>query len=161
MFRLYPDRAVVVAGGVARGGVYPWTARGTFGGVQLTVDLVSAPEMPDVTVVALTGEIDLATAPQLREGLQRAESSARRGLLVDLRGVSFIDSTGIGELVGCHRRCRDDGRQVVFLVPDGTTRKILTVTGMDGVFDIHRDEDSAVLALGGSRGSAPASGTDD
>lgn len=111
--------------------------------------------MPGVTVVAPAGEIDLATAPELREGLQQAESAAIEGLLVDLRGVGFIDSTGIGELVGCHRRCREAGRPVVFIVPDGTTRKILTVTGMDGVFDMHRDEDSALLAIGGThRGDA-------
>ena len=103
--------------------------------------------MPYVTVVAPSGEIDLATAPVLREGLQQAETAQAEGLLIDLRGVSFIDSSGIGELVGCHRRCRDAGRRLAFLVPDGTTRKILAVTGMDGVFDMHRDEDSALRAL--------------
>ena len=68
--------------------------------MELTVDERTAPGRPDVTIVAPSGEIDLATAPLLREGLERAEAHAPSGLVIDLRGVSFIDSTGIGELSG-------------------------------------------------------------
>jgi anti-sigma B factor antagonist len=110
--------------------------------------------MPAVVVVAPSGEVDLATSPELREGLERAEAEATAGLVVDLRAVSFIDSTGIGELVGCHRRCRELGRALVFVVPEGTTRKILTVTGMDAVFDMYPDEEGALAALRGDETTA-------
>ena len=126
--------------------------------MELTVDQRSPVDRSDVTIVAPSGEIDLATAPLLREGLERAEAAAPGGLVIDLRGVSFIDSTGIGELVGCHRRCRAAERSLAFVVPDGTIRKILSVTGMDAVFDLYHDEDSAVRSLSAS--SAPATSDD-
>ncbi len=97
--------------------------------------------------MAPSGEVDLATAPTLRQGLERAESEALAGLVIDLRGVGFIDSTGIGELVGSHRRCRDQGRPLTFIVPQGTISKILRVTGMDAVFETFGDEQSAVAAV--------------
>jgi anti-anti-sigma factor len=124
--------------------------------VEFTVDQRTAPGQPDVTLVAPSGEIDLATAPQLREGLERAEQKPGTGLVIDLRQVAFIDSTGIGELVGCHRRCRATGRGLAFVVPDGTIRKILGVTGMDAVFDLHHDVESAVESLS-SVSTAPES----
>ena len=122
--------------------------------MELTVDQKPASGRPDVTIVAPAGEIDLATAPLLREGLERAEARAPSGLVIDLRGVAFIDSTGIGELVGCHRRCRDQDRALAFVVPEGTIRKILGVTGMDAVFDLHHDVDSAVASLSTSHTTA-------
>jgi len=115
--------------------------------VQLTVDQRFAAKFPQVIVVAPTGEVDLASAGDLREGLVQAESQASGGLVIDLRQVGFIDSTGIGELVGCHRRCREAGRALGFVVPEGTISKILKVTGMDSVFDIHGDEESAAAAV--------------
>ena len=98
-------------------------------------------------VVAPSGEVDLASAPVLRDGLMAAEGVAASGLIIDLRGVGFIDSTGIGELVGCLRRCREVHRRLAFVVPDGSMRKILHVTGMDEIFDMHHDEAEAVAAV--------------
>ncbi len=115
--------------------------------MQLTIDQRSAASHPQVIVVAPSGEIDLATAPQLREGLEQAELQAPSGLIIDLSGVGFIDSTGIGELVGCHRRCQEQGRPLAFVVPGGTITKILRVTGMDSVFDLHQDEASAAESV--------------
>jgi anti-sigma B factor antagonist len=122
--------------------------------VQLTVDQRAAADAPGVVVVSPSGEIDLATAPELRAGLERAEAEASAGRVVDLRSVGFIDSTGIGELVGCHRRCRDADSALAFVVPEGPIRKILNVTGMDSVFDMHADEDSAVRSVSSKAAAA-------
>ena len=126
------------------------------GRVQLTVDQAFASSYPQVVVVVPIGEVDLASAGALRKGLERAESGALSGLVIDLRKVGFIDSTGIGELVGCHRRCREAGRALSFVVPDGTIKKILKVTGMDSVFDIHADETSAAAAVSVSNAEVTA-----
>lgn len=112
------------------------------------MDLTTAQRLVGTTVVVTpSGEVDLASAPRLREGLLGAEKLATQGLVVDLRGVGFIDSTGIGELVGCLRRCREANRPLAFVVPDGSIRKILHVTGMDDVFDMHQDESAAIAAV--------------
>ena len=115
--------------------------------MQLTVEQHVAASDARVLIVAPSGEVDLASAAVLREGLERAESEPAVGLVIDLRRVGFIDSTGIGELVGSHRRCRDQGRPLAFIVPEGTISKILRVTGMDAVFELFGDEPSAVAAL--------------
>lgn len=98
-------------------------------------------------LVAPSGEVDLASAEQLRQGLLDGEANARTSMVVDLRGVSFIDSTGIGELVGCLRRCSTADVSLAFVVPDGTIRKILHVTGMDVVFDMHHEESAAIASV--------------
>ena len=101
-------------------------------------------------VVAPEGEVDLASSEQLREGLLAAETSADGSLVVDLRGVGFIDSTGIGELVGCQRRSRDAEVKLAFVVPDGgRILKILHLMGMEAVFDLHSDESAAIAAVAG------------
>lgn len=110
---------------------------------------ISQRRVGTTVLVAPEGEVDLASSEQLREGLIAAETAADAGMVVDLRGVGFIDSTGIGELVGCQRRCKDAGVALAFVVPDGTIRKILHVTGMDAVFDLHREESAAVASVAG------------
>jgi anti-sigma B factor antagonist len=62
--------------------------------------------------LALHGELDLETAPHFRERLADAEQNADT-VIIDLRGVTFMDSCGIGELVGAHQRTHRDGRRLV------------------------------------------------
>ena len=110
---------------------------------------ISQRRVGTTVLVAPEGEVDLASSDQLREGLIAAEAAADGSMVVDLRGVGFIDSTGIGELVGCHRRCKEAEVALAFVVPDGTIRKILHVTGMDAVFDLHNGEVAAVASVSG------------
>src|SRR4051794_30364968 len=64
--------------------------------------------------VTVAGELDLATVDQLRTALERAEADARE-LVIDLRGLEFLDSTGLGELMAAQRRAREAGRHLVLL----------------------------------------------
>lgn len=112
------------------------------------MDLTIAQRFAGTTVlVAPAGEVDLASAEQLRDALRVGEAAAGSSMVIDLRGVEFIDSTGIGELVGCLRRCSAANVSLAFVVPDGTIRKILHVTGMDAVFDMHHDEAAAIESV--------------
>jgi anti-sigma B factor antagonist len=97
----------------------------------------------DATVLTLTGEVDVHTAPALREALIAAEA---RGLavIVDLSGVPFMDSTGLGVLIGAlGRAIEDDQRLVLCAVPDRIAR-LLTVTGLSERFEIARDSAHAL-----------------
>jgi anti-sigma B factor antagonist len=118
--------------------------RGSVNDVNLQVERRT---VGDALVVSVSGEVDLATAETLREELMVAESQPASGLVLDLRQVGFLDSTGIGELVGVHRRLRKSDRPLALVVPEGPIRKILAITGMDGVLDLHDDESSAIAAL--------------
>jgi anti-sigma B factor antagonist len=87
-------------------------------------------------VVAVRGEVDVATAPQLREGLQRVIADGASTVILDLLGVTFLDSTALGVLVGAHKRCRELGGELRVVVADPRLVKIFEITGLTGVLTI-------------------------
>ncbi|MGH8936189.1 MAG: STAS domain-containing protein [Acidimicrobiia bacterium] len=91
------------------------------------------------SVLEVGGEIDLATAAQLREAVLDLIQNGSRQVVVDLRGVEFMDSTGLGVLVGALKRLREQEGDLVLVCTEGPVLKILTLTGLDRVFPIHRD----------------------
>ncbi len=94
-------------------------------------------------VVAVRGEIDVATAPQLRECLQRVIADGASTVVLDLLGVSFLDSTALGVLVGAHKRCRELGGDLRVVVADPRIVKIFEITGLIGVFSLADSLDAA------------------
>lgn len=84
----------------------------------------------------VAGELDLHTAPQLREALTSAIDAGRRQVLVDLSDVAFMDSTALGVLVAGLKRTREAGGDLALVVPQGPPRKVLTLTGLDRAFTI-------------------------
>jgi anti-anti-sigma factor len=82
------------------------------------------------TIVVPRGELDLASAPELQAQLERAWQSGATQLIVDLRHVQFIDSTGLQAIVSAHRHAQEQG--LVFGVVDGgeQVHKLLSLTGM-------------------------------
>jgi anti-anti-sigma factor len=81
--------------------------------------------------LALRGELVLETAPQFREHLDDVEEDAMT-LVVDLRNLTFLDSRGIGELVGAHQTARRDGRRLVVVRNEGTPiHRVLRVAELD------------------------------
>jgi anti-sigma B factor antagonist len=89
-----------------------------------------------VPVVAVIGEIDVATAPQLRECLHRVIAEGRATVVLDLLGVTFLDSTALGVLVGALKRCRELGGELHIVVTDARIKKIFEITGLNKVFPI-------------------------
>jgi len=90
----------------------------------------------DVPVIAVTGEIDVATAPQLRESLQSVIATGKTTIVLDLLGVTFLDSTALGVLVGALRRCRESGGDLQVVVAEPRILKIFEITGLTSVFTI-------------------------
>ena len=85
----------------------------------------------NATVVHVRGELDLTSAPDLREVLLRVLAAApTTHLVVDLGGVEFIDSTGIGVIVGAHQRVTRHGGWFTAVVTTPAVRKALQVTGL-------------------------------
>jgi anti-sigma B factor antagonist len=85
--------------------------------------------------IAVKGEIDLASAPDLLRRLDQAIDAAAGGRVeVDFHGVSFIDSTGLGVLVAGRRRAVAHGGEVRVLHPRDNVRSVFEITGLDKVF---------------------------
>lgn len=90
----------------------------------------------DTHVVAVTGEIDLFTAPEFKQRVSAPIDAGRTRLIVDLTATTFIDSSSLGVLIGAHRRLRRlDGTLVVVCSGDAIL-KTFRITGLDGVFTI-------------------------
>ncbi|WP_410643934.1 STAS domain-containing protein [Amycolatopsis sp. lyj-346] len=94
----------------------------------------SRPE-PGVAVVAIRGEMDLATAPRMADELDTVHREAPRRLVLDMSGVAFLSSTGIGALLNLHRECQC-GDTDLALIPSSLVRRVLTVVGLAEVFTI-------------------------
>jgi anti-sigma B factor antagonist len=94
------------------------------------------------TVVGLTGEIDVATAPQLREYLAGI-CAGEAGIIVDLTHVSFLDSAALGVLVGAMKRAAARGRSLRLVCPRDRIRDVFALTGLTKVFRIHETLDGA------------------
>jgi anti-sigma B factor antagonist len=83
----------------------------------------------DVATVVVRGEIDVATAPQLRETLHDLVQGGAKQIVLDCQALSFLDSSGIGLLVATRKRLGDDG-QLVIDSPPSHVRKVLELTGV-------------------------------
>jgi anti-sigma B factor antagonist len=100
----------------------------------------------DRTVVTVGGEIDVYTAPKLREQLIDLVSSGNYHLVVDMESVDFLDSTGLGVLVGGLKRVRAHDGSLRLVCTQERILKIFRITGLTKVFPIHASVDEAVSA---------------
>jgi anti-sigma B factor antagonist len=85
---------------------------------------------PDRATVHLTGELDLATRPEMESALGTAEAAGVPTICIDLRKLSFIDSTGIGSLLAATDRGRRNGHRVEFLLSHGPVDRALRICGV-------------------------------
>jgi anti-sigma B factor antagonist len=97
----------------------------------------------DVCTVTLEGEIDVYTAPRLKEQLVSVIGGGCTNVIVDLQNVGFIDSSGLGVLVGALRRAREHDGVVRIVCTRDSILKIFRITGLDKVFPIFSDVDEA------------------
>ncbi len=100
-----------------------------------------------VHVIALTGEVDLYTAPEFKQELLRVIGEGAKQVVVDFSDTTFIDSTTLGVLVGGVKRLRPEGGQLSLICSDRNIVKIFEITGLDRVFTIYGTRDEALAAL--------------
>jgi anti-sigma B factor antagonist len=98
-------------------------------------------------VVAVRGDIDLYSAPDLRECLDELIAAGKTRVLVDLREASFIDSTTLGVLVGAIKRLRIHGGQLALACDDPSILRVFAITGLDEVIGVHPTREAGVAAL--------------
>jgi anti-sigma B factor antagonist len=95
------------------------------------------------TVLAVKGEVDVYTAPRLRERLVDLVSQGRLQIVVDLEGVDFLDSTGLGVLVGGLKRLRSNDGSLGLVCTQSRILKVFEITGLTKVFPIFDSVDAA------------------
>lgn len=100
----------------------------------------------DLTIVTVTGEIDVFTTPRLRASLLELIESGSRHLLLDFTDVTFLDSTGLGVLVGMFHRLRARSGSMVFAGPGERVRRVFHVTQLNKIFQMYDSLDEALQA---------------
>jgi anti-sigma B factor antagonist len=101
-----------------------------------------------VRVIAVAGELDIATAPELCARLDRSRMVRRPRLLVDLSDVDFCDSTGLRALLGAASEVRaHGGRFAIVCPPRGDVARLLDIVGAAEWLAIHEDPESGLAAL--------------
>jgi anti-sigma B factor antagonist len=98
-------------------------------------------------VVAVRGEVDFGTAPELKRRIGERVDAGARTVVVDLSAVEFIDSTGLGVLVGALRRLQQAGGTLVVVCPNAEMRRIFGIVGLDNVIPLHDTRENAIASV--------------
>lgn len=111
------------------------------GGMDIGMDVT---EQGDSAVLAVRGEVDVSTAPKLRQQIVELATAGHRRVVIDLTSVDFLDSTGLGVLVGGLKRLRSLGGDLVLCGAQPRIQKVFEITGLTQVFSMFDDADGAV-----------------
>ncbi|HEX3467760.1 MAG TPA: STAS domain-containing protein [Candidatus Elarobacter sp.] len=98
----------------------------------------------ELQVFELTGSLDIATSPTVRAALISASERGNHQLIVDLTKVDFLDSTGLGAIIGGQRRAREFHGEVRVVAKEGQILRLLRITGLLKVFAVYPTLDEAV-----------------
>ena len=111
------------------------------------VDLtLSTKEVDGTTIVAVGGEIDVYTAPKLRDRITELVADGVYTIVIDMEAVEFLDSTGLGVLVGGLKKVRAHDGSLELICTQDRLLKIFRITGLAKVFVIHDSADGALAA---------------
>jgi anti-sigma B factor antagonist len=102
---------------------------------------------PATAILAIHGEADLHSAPELRERLRAAIEGGATVVVVDLTETDFVDSTSLGVLLGATRRLREREGEIRLVVPRPELRRIFEITLLDRVFQLHDTREQALGAV--------------
>jgi anti-sigma B factor antagonist len=91
----------------------------------------------DRYVITVSGEVDLATSPELDTAIIAAIESEAASVVIDLTDVSFMDSSGLGVIVRGLKRCREADKDLDLVITNERVLKVFGITGLDQVMPIH------------------------
>ena len=107
---------------------------------------ITTREADGKTIVAVGGEIDVYTAPKLRDKISELVATGSYDIVVDMHEVEFLDSTGLGVLVGGLKKVRAHDGSLRLVCNQDRLLKIFRITGLAKVFVIHETADEALAA---------------
>jgi anti-sigma B factor antagonist len=107
------------------------------------------------TLIAAGGELDLASSPALREELERAQNAGAELVILDLRELVFMDSTGLSVVVKAHQRALESGRRFAVVRGGKQVERLLTLTGVSERLTVV-DQPEELLDAGSAGGGAGA-----
>ncbi len=105
-------------------------------------------KVDSVRIIRVTGRLDPGDGPDpLSDMIQKFVEEEEIDFLLDLRGVTYISSTGVGSLIKCYRSVLKQKGHVKLFSPSQSVRNILAISKLDGVFEIFSDEKAALASF--------------
>ncbi|CAN5899894.1 anti-sigma factor antagonist BldG [soil metagenome] len=95
-------------------------------------------------MLKLAGEVDVYTCAFLREAIAKVAGAGNFCIAVDVQAVEFMDSSGLGVIVGAHKRLKGEEGELVLVSPNKQMRRILALTGLDQILTVHISVDEAI-----------------
>ncbi|NLN75690.1 MAG: STAS domain-containing protein [Armatimonadetes bacterium] len=102
----------------------------------------------ELPTVELQGEVDVYTAPKLKQQMIKLLESNTRELIIDLTKVDYLDSTALGVLIGGLRRIRERDGNMVLVCPNTRILRVFEITGLDKIFEIFTSLEDASESMG-------------
>ena len=100
-----------------------------------------------VTVVAPVGRLDVAGAPALKEAIAQLAGNGAPKVVIDMEGVSFVDSTGLGSVIAVLKQIRGNNGELRLAAPNQQARVVLELTTLDRVFPYYATVEEALAGL--------------
>lgn len=113
----------------------------------MEINIQSEKTSDGISVITVAGELDLYTAPRLKENLLAAMEEDILKIVIDMTGVHFIDSSALGVLIGGVKRLKPKGGKLVLVSTDENVNWIFQITGLNSVFDIYSTRDEALAGV--------------
>ena len=102
----------------------------------------------DQVRLSLFGELDIAAAPRVDEALAEVEPDHPAHVVLDLRGLTFLDSTGLRSILGADARAREQDRRLTLIQGPEVVQRVFSITGLEGRLDIVEDETALASGQG-------------
>lgn len=100
-----------------------------------------------VSIAEIQGEIDVYTSPKLKESLTKLIEKGKYNIIIDLEGVRYIDSTGLGVLIGTLKKVREHNGTISIICCNPQIKKIFNITGLIKIFGIYKTAEEAFKNL--------------
>src|SRR5947209_18741065 len=114
---------------------------------RVSRDVESRQTDSGVTVLAPTGRLDVAGAPALKDAVSEAMKNGKPRLVIDMEGVSFVDSSGLGSVVAALKQLRSSQGDLRLAAPNQQVRVVLELTTLDRVFPYYATVEEALSAF--------------
>ena len=114
-------------------------------GIELTEETFD----PSGLVIAVRGELDIATAPALRDRLDAAIEAGTRRLVIDLSAISFLDSVALAAILHAKQRLPEDGRMALAVDPSSYVMLVFESGGLPQVLDLVETREQAIFLVSG------------
>ena len=113
----------------------------------MPLEVESRPADNGVTVLAPTGRLDVAGAPALKEAIGEVVKNGPPKVVIDMEGVSFVDSTGLGSVIAALKQIRNSQGELRLAAPNQQVRVVLELTTLDRVFPYYATVEEALTGL--------------